>query len=365
MNLPAAGGLMAARRIALITGVTGQDGAYLARFLLDKGYVVHGMRRYEATDDDIARLAGVTGHKHFHLHYGDMTDGGGLFALINAVKPHEIYNLAGLSQVQVSFTVPEYTADADALGTLRLLEAVKTLGLIDRTRVYQASTSEMYGNAPAPQNEDTPFAPRSPYGTAKLFGYWSVRNYRDAYGMHASNGILFNHESPLRGQEFVTRKITRAIAAMAAGGTDKLMLGNLDARRDWGHAQDYVEGMWRILQQDRPGDYVLATGQAHSVREFATAAFTYAGMAVEWRGRGPQECAFDIVTGKMVVQVDPQLYRPAEVNELIGDAARARRVLGWKPRVNFDALVQEMMDHDLNLAGVRMARGTVLAVAAE
>lgn len=356
---------MAARKTALITGVTGQDGAYLARFLLDKGYVVHGMRRYEATDDDTARLRDVIGHRHFHLHYGDMTDGGGLFALVNAVRPHEIYNLAGLSQVQVSFTVPEYTADADALGVLRLLEAVRTLGMAERTRIYQASTSEMYGNAPAPQNEDTPFAPRSPYGTAKLFAYWTVRNYREAYGLHASNGILFNHESPLRGEEFVTRKITRAVAALAAGGTQKLMLGNLDARRDWGHAADYVEGMWRMMQQDRPGDYVLATGRAHSVRDFATAAFTYAGMAVEWRGRGPQECAFDIVTGCMVAQVDPALYRPAEVHELIGDAARARRVLGWVPRTGFEALVREMMDHDLAQAGVHMARESILAVAAE
>lgn len=356
---------MAARKIALITGVTGQDGAYLARFLLDKGYVVHGMRRYEASDDDTARLSGVTEHRHFHLHYGDMTDGGGLFALVNAVKPDEIYNLAGLSQVHVSFTVPEYTADADALGALRLLEAVRTLGLAQKTRVYQASTSEMYGNAPAPQNEDTPFAPRSPYGTAKLFGYWTVRNYRDSYGIHASNGILFNHESPLRGQEFVTRKITRAVAAMAAGGADKLMLGNLDARRDWGHAMDYVEGMWMMLQQERPGDYVLATGQARSVREFATAAFAHAGFTIEWRGRGPQECGFDAATGRMLIQVDPDLYRPAEVHELLGDAARARRVLGWRSRVDFDALVREMVDHDMAGAGVDSTRRNIFAVAAE
>lgn len=356
---------MAAKKSAFITGVTGQDGAYLARFLLDKGYVVHGMRRYEATDDDLHRLKNITGQRHFHLHYGDMTDGGNLFALLNMVKPHEVYNLAGLSQVQVSYTVPEYTADADALGTLRLLEAVRTLGLVEKTRVYQASTSEMFGNAPAPQNENTPFAPCSPYATAKLFGYWTVRNYRDAYGMHASNGILFNHESPLRGQEFVTRKITRAVAAIAAGTQEKMMLGNLAARRDWGHAADYVEGMWKMLQADKPGDYVLATGIAHSVREFVSAAFAYAGIPVEWRGRGPQECAFDAKSGKMRVQVDPQLYRPAEVHELIGDAALARRKLQWEPRIDFETLVAEMMDYDLCQAGVAPARGPTLAVAAE
>jgi GDPmannose 4,6-dehydratase len=322
------------------------------------------MRRYEATDDDLHRLQSVTGHRHFHLHYGDMTDGGNLFALLSATKPHELYNLAGLSQVQVSFTVPEYTADADALGALRLLEAVRTLGLGGKTRIYQASTSEMFGNAPAPQTEDTPFAPCSPYATAKLFAYWTVRNYRDAYGLHASNGILFNHESPLRGQEFVTRKITRAVAAIAAGRQEKLMLGNLSARRDWGHAADYVEGMWRMVQQDKPGDYILATGAARSVREFVTAAFAHAGMPVQWRGRGPQECAFDAASGKMRVQVDPQLYRPAEVHELIGDAARARRVLKWVPQVGFDALVAEMMDYDLVQAGVT-SRGQALAAAAE
>jgi GDPmannose 4,6-dehydratase len=355
---------MAARKIALITGVTGQDGAYLARFLLDKGYVVHGLRRYEASDDT-ARLKSVMDHRHFHLHYGDMTDGGGLFALVNLVKPDEIYNLAGLSQVHVSFTVPEYTADADALGTLRLLEAVRTLGLVSKTRIYQASTSEMYGNAPAPQNEDTPFAPRSPYGTAKLFAYWTMRNYRDAYGMHASNGILFNHESPLRGEEFVTRKITRAVAAIAAGRTEKLMLGNLDARRDWGHAADYVEGMWLMLQQDAPGDFVLATGEAHSVRAFTEAAFMHAGMTIEWRGRGPQECGFEKGTGRMLVQVAPELFRPAEVHALLGDAAKARRMLGWAPRIGFEELVREMMAYDLQQAGVIPPQEAHFAIAAE
>lgn len=355
---------MAARKTALVTGVTGQDGAYLSRFLLDKGYVVHGLRRYEASDDT-ARLKNVMDHRHFHLHYGDMTDGGGLFALVNLVKPDEIYNLAGLSQVHVSFTVPEYTADADALGTLRLLEAVRVLGLTSKTRIYQASTSEMYGNAPAPQNEDTPFAPRSPYGTAKLFAYWTVRNYRDAYGMHASNGILFNHESPLRGEEFVTRKITRAVAGIIAGGADKLMLGNLDARRDWGHAADYVEGMWMMLQRERPDDFVLATGEAHSVREFTQAAFAHAGIEIEWRGRGPQECGFEKGTGRMLVQVDPQLFRPAEVYALLGDAAKARRILGWVPRIGFEELVREMMDNDLQQAGIELPREVDFAVAAE
>lgn len=348
---------MASRKVALVTGITGQDGAYLARFLLDKGYDVHGLRRYDAGDDDLARLGGLAGHRRLHLHYGDMTDGGGLFSLIHAIKPHEIYNLAGLSQVHVSFAVPEYTADADALGVLRLLEAVKGLGLAARTRIYQASTSEMYGNAPAPQNEDTPFAPCSPYGTAKLFAYWTVRNYRDSYGLHASNGILFNHESPLRGQQFVTRKITRAVAAIAAGTQDKLMLGNLDARRDWGHAADFIEGMWLMLQQDKPGDYVLATGECHSVRDFAGAAFAYAGIPVLWRGRGPQECAFDARNGRMLVQVDPQLFRPTDVQELRGDAAKARRVLKWKPRMTFAALVRDMMDADLAAAGVMAADG--------
>lgn len=341
----------APRKRALITGVTGQDGALLAAQLLAKGYEVHGLRRYDAHDDTV-RLKSVLDHKKFHLHYGDMTDGGNLFALLSLLKPDELYNLAGLSHVQVSYTIPEYTADADALGALRLLEGIRTLGLTARTRFYQASTSEMYGNAPAPQNEDTPFAPCSPYATAKLFAYWTTRNYRDNYGLHASNGILFNHESPLRGEEFVTRKITRAVAAIAAGAQDKLFLGNLDARRDWGDAADYVTGMWMMLQQDKPGDYVLATGAAHSVRDFVRAAFACAGMTIVWRGRGPQECGFDAATGIMRVQIDPSLYRAGEVHELIGDARRARTRLGWQPETDFNGLVAAMMRHDLAAAGV-------------
>lgn len=354
---------MATRKTAFITGVTGQDGAYLARFLLAKGYAVHGLRRYEAVDDT-ERLRDVITHRHFHLHYGDMTDGGNLMALLAQIKPHELYNLAGLSHVQVSYTVPEYTADADALGALRLLEGVRILGLAERTRVYQASTSEMFGNTPGPQKEDTPFAPCSPYATAKLYAYWTVRNYRDNYGLHASNGILFNHESPLRGQEFVTRKITRAVAAIAAGGTEKLMLGNLAARRDWGHAADYVEGMWMMLQQPKPDDYVLATGAAHSVRDFVTAAFAHAGIPIQWRGRGPQECAFDARNGRMLVQVDPDLFRPADIHELIGDATKACRVLGWVPRHDFAALVAEMMDHDLRAHGIAVPGPSLAVVAA-
>lgn len=355
---------MASRKIAFITGITGQDGALLASYLLEKNYEVHGLRRYDA-HDDTARLTGIIDHRHFHLHYGDMTDGGNLFALLARIKPHELYNLAGLSQVQVSFTVPEYTADADALGTLRLLEAIRTLDLAARTRFYQASTSEMFGNAPAPQNENTPFSPCSPYATAKLFGYWSTRNYRDNFGLHASNGILFNHESPLRGQEFVTRKITRAIAAICAGKQEKLMLGNLDARRDWGHAADYVEGMWLMLQQDKPGDYVLATGAAHSVREFVTAAFACAGIQIAWRGHGPQECGFDAHSGKMRIQIDPQFFRPSEIHELIGDSTRARQMLGWQPKTDFMDLVREMTLYDLQQAGVTIPHADSFAVAAE
>lgn len=345
---------MALRKRALITGITGQDGALLAAFLLDKGYEVHGLRRYEAVDDT-RRIAHIMGHPSLSLHYGDLSDGGCLWRLLSEIRPDEVYNLAAMSHVKVSFEVPENTADANALGTLRLLEAIRGLGLGDATRFYQASSSEMFGNAPAPQNEDTPFAPRSPYAAAKLYAYWITRTYRESYGLHASNGILFNHESPVRGEEFVTRKITMAAAAIEAGVQDVLSLGNLDSRRDWGHARDYVEGMWAMLQQPRPGDYVLATGEAHSVRAFVETAFACAGMDIVWSGKYLDEKGIDRRTGRIVVNIDPQFFRPLEVNELIGDAAKARRVLGWTPKTDFRALVREMVEADRReLAAGRM-----------
>ncbi len=329
-------------KTALITGITGQDGAVLAQFLLDKGYAVHGLRLYSATSDT-QRLDSLRQSPHFHLHYGDLTDGGNLQRLIAQIQPDEVYNLAAQSHVKVSFAVPEATAQINALGTLRLLEAVRDRDI----RFYQASSSEMFGSAPAPQNEDTPFAPCSPYASSKLYAYWLVRNYRDAYGLHASNGILFNHESPLRGEEFVTRKISLTVAAIVTGQAACLMVGNLDARRDWGHARDYVEGMWLMLQQDVPGDYVLATGRAYSVREFITAAFGCAGVNIVWRGEGLDEKAFDVASGKMLVAVDPQFFRPNEVHELVGDAAKAREALGWQPRTTFRGLIEEMVAADL------------------
>jgi GDPmannose 4,6-dehydratase len=337
---------------ALITGVTGQDGAYLAELLLEKGYEVHGLKR-RASSFNTGRVDHLYQDPHeanvrFRLHHGDMTDGSNLIRIVQEVRPHEIYNLAAQSHVQVSFETPEYTANADALGTLRLLEAIRILGLEEETRFYQASTSELYGEAAeSPQRETTPFRPRSPYAAAKLYAYWMTVNYREAYGLHASNGILFNHESPIRGETFVTRKISRGAAAIALGLQDRLWLGNLDARRDWGHARDYVEGMWAMLQQARPDDYVLATGETHTVRSFAGRAFAAAGMPLEWRGEGLSEKGVDARTGAVRVEVDPKYFRPTEVDLLIGDAAKARARLGWRPRSGMAALVEEMVATDL------------------
>jgi GDPmannose 4,6-dehydratase len=337
-------------KTALITGATGQDGAYLADLLLQKGYLVHGTKR-RSSSFNTSRVEHLYQDPHeqdlrFILHYADLTDATNLIRIIQEVQPDEIYNLAAQSHVQVSFETPEYTANSDALGTLRILEALRILGLADKTRFYQASTSELYGNSPPPQNEDTPFYPRSPYAAAKLYAYWITVNYREAYGLHASNGILFNHEGPTRGETFVTRKITRAVAAIEAGFQERLYIGNLDAKRDWGHARDYVDGMWRILQQDAPGDYVLATGEAHTVRAFVEKAFAATDVQIDWEGSGAQEVGRDARTGRVVVEVDPRYFRPTEVNHLEGDASRARQALGWKPRYSFDDLVREMIDSD-------------------
>ena len=339
-------------RVALITGVTGQDGAYLAELLLSKGYIVHGIKR-RSSSFNTERVDHLYHDPHesnvrFTLHYGDMTDSTNLIRIIQETKPTEIYNLAAQSHVQVSFETPEYTANADALGTLRMLEAIRILGLQARVRFYQASTSEMYGLAQeTPQRETTPFYPRSPYGVAKLYGYWITVNYREAYGMHASNGILFNHEGPTRGETFVTRKITRAVASIKLGLQDKLYLGNLDARRDWGHARDYAEGMWLILQQDKPDDYVLATGESHSVREFTEKAFAEIGRTIKWQGSDAEEKGIDAKTGQVLVEIDPRYYRPTEVDALVGDPSKARKRLGWRHKVGFDALVREMVAADL------------------
>ncbi|MCH5219844.1 MAG: GDP-mannose 4,6-dehydratase [Muribaculaceae bacterium] len=344
---------------ALITGITGQDGSYLAEFLLSKGYQVHGiMRRSSSFNtgriehlylDDWVRDMHTA--RRIQLHWGDMTDSSSLVRIIGQVKPDEIYNLAAQSHVKVSFDVPEYTADVDAMGTLRLLEAVRILGREKTTRIYQASTSELYGKvAEIPQTESTPFHPRSPYGVAKLYAYWIVKNYRESYGMFAANGILFNHESERRGETFVTRKITLAAARIAAGRQDKLYLGNLDALRDWGYAPDYVECMWLILQQPEPDDFVIATGECHSVREFATKAFSVAGIELDWQGSGVDEKGIDKATGKVVVEVDPRFFRPAEVDQLLGNPAKAKASLGWNPRkTSFDTLVRRMVESDMRL----------------
>jgi len=341
-------------KVALITGITGQDGAYLAEFLLGKGYDVHGIKRRASlfnTDriDRLYRDPHEPGPK-ITLHYGDMTDASALLRVIQRVQPDEIYNLAAQSHVHVSFEEPEYTSNSDALGPLRVLEAIRILGLGNKTRFYQASTSELYGKAQqSPQNEATPFYPRSPYGVAKLYGYWITVNYREAYGMFACNGILFNHESPTRGETFVTRKITRGLARIKLGMQRRLYLGNLEAKRDWGHARDYVEAQWLILQQERPDDFVIATGEQHSVRQFLQAAAEAIDFPLTWRGEGAHTKAFD-ARGECVVEVDPRYFRPAEVDSLVGDASKARAKLGWRPRVDFASLVAEMAQSDLEEA---------------
>jgi len=339
-------------KVAFITGVTGQDGAYLSRLLLEKGYTVHGMKR-RSSSFNTGRIEDIyedphMEHQRFHLHYGDLTDSTNLIRIVQEVQPDEIYNLAAQSHVQVSFETPEYTANADAIGTLRLLEAIRILGLESKTRFYQASTSELYGLVQeVPQRETTPFYPRSPYGVAKLYGYWIVVNYREAYGIHASNGILFNHESPLRGETFVTRKITRAAAAIALGRQDRLFLGNLDAKRDWGHAREYVRGMWMMMQQDEPDDYVLATGETTEVREFVRWAFEDAGVPITFSGSGVDEKAHCQKTGKILVEIDPRYFRPTEVDLLIGDPAKARLKLGWTHETSARELAREMVLADL------------------
>ena len=339
---------------ALITGITGQDGSYLAELLLDKGYEVHGIVRRHSTicTERIDHLFyDEKLEDRFFLHYGDLTDSCNLSALITSVQPDEVYNLAAQSHVAVSFEVPEYTAETTALGTIRLLDVIRQSGLA--RKFYQASTSELFGGLPgtAPQNEETPFYPKSPYGVAKLYGYWIVKNYREAYNMFACNGILFNHESPRRGETFVTRKITIAVAKILAGKQEKLSLGNLDAKRDWGYAGDYVDGMWRMLQQEKPDDYVLATNETHTVREFAEAAFAEAGIGIEWRGKGVEEKGYCQKTGKLLVDINPRYFRPAEVDLLWGNAAKAEKELGWKPRVAFKELVSMMVKADIEKYG--------------
>jgi len=337
---------------ALITGITGQDGAYLAELLLSKGYEVHGIKRRSSlfnTGRIDHLIHDIHSNKNnFHLHYGDLTDATNLIRIIQEVQPDEIYNLAAQSHVKVSFETPEYTANSDGLGTLRLLEAIRILGLTEKTRIYQASTSELYGQVQeTPQKETTPFYPRSPYGVAKLYAFWITKNYREAYNMFAVNGILFNHESPLRGETFVSRKITRAAASIKLGKQEKLFLGNIDAQRDWGHAKDYVEGMWRILQHDTPDDFVLATGELHSVREFVEKSFGLLGYDIYWEGKAEDEKGIDRNTGKVLIEIDPYYYRPTEVELLLGDATKAKELLGWTPTYTFDMLVKEMVEADL------------------
>jgi|DewCreStandDraft_4_1066084.scaffolds.fasta_scaffold00053_95 GDPmannose 4,6-dehydratase len=338
-------------RKALITGITGQDGAYLAELLLAKGYEVHGIKRRSSSFNtgriDHLYVDPHTAGARFKLHYGDLTDATNLIRIVQEVQPDEIYNLAAQSHVKVSFETAEYTANADGIGTLRLLEAIRILGLEKKTRFYQASTSELYGASPPPQNEETPFRPQSPYATAKLYAYWITRNYREGYGLFAANGILFNHESPIRGETFVTRKVTRGVAAIALGLQERLWVGNLEAKRDWGHARDYVEGMWRILQYPVPDDWVLATGEAHTVRELLELAFAQVGIALVWRGSGVEEKGLDDRTGRVLVEIDPRYFRPLEVHHLLGDPTKARTRLGWRHRVSFRDLVAEMVKADL------------------
>jgi GDPmannose 4,6-dehydratase len=340
---------------ALITGITGQDGAYLTELLLAKGYEVHGIKRrssmFNTQRIDKFYEDPHQSHLRLKLHFGDLTDATNLIRVVQEVQPDEIYNLGAQSHVQVSFETPEYTANSDAVGPLRLLEALRILGMTERVRFYQASTSELYGKVQAvPQNETTPFYPRSPYAAAKLYAYWITVNYREAYGMHASNGILFNHESPLRGETFVTRKITRAVAAITVGRQDKLWLGNINARRDWGHARDYVEGMWRIVQQQKPDDYVLATGVTETVRRFVELAFAETGVTIAWQGKDIDEKGLDVKSGRVLVEIDPRYFRPTEVDLLIGDASKAERELGWKPTTTLQQLVAEMVATDLAAA---------------
>ena len=325
---------------ALITGITGQDGSYLAELLLEKGYEVHGIIR-RSSSINTARIDHI--YQNIKLHYGDLTDSTNIVRVIQLVQPDEIYNLGAQSHVKVSFEMPEYTADVDAMGTLRVLEAVRLLGMEDRVRIYQASTSELYGLVQeTPQKETTPFYPRSPYGVAKLYGYWITKNYREAYGMYACTGILFNHESPRRGETFVTRKITQALSRISVGLQDCLYLGNLNAKRDWGHAKDFVEAMWLMLQQDEPDDYVIATGTQYSVKDFVEEAAPYFGMQITWRGEGLDEIGYDIFSGKEVVRVNPKYFRPAEVETLLGDATKAKEKLGWIPKISFKQLVEDM-----------------------
>jgi GDPmannose 4,6-dehydratase len=347
--------------VALITGVTGQDGAYLARLLLAKGYIVHGIKRRSSSFNtervDDLYLDPHEQETRFFLHYGDLTDATNLIRIVQEIGPTEIYNLAAQSHVAVSFETPEYTANADALGTLRLLEAIRILGLKDQVRFYQASTSELYGKVQeVPQRETTPFYPRSPYAAAKLYAYWITVNYREAYDLHASNGILFNHEGPMRGETFVTRKITRAVAAIELGLQERLYLGNLNAKRDWGHARDFVEGMWRIVQQPSADDYVLATGEIHSVREFVELSFAKTGHHIVWRGTGTDEVGVDEKSGIELVRVDPRYYRPTEVDELLGDPSKARAKLGWVHKTKFTDLVAEMVESDLKAVAKEKGR---------
>jgi len=343
------------KKVALITGITGQDGAYLADLLLKKDYLVHGIKRrsssFNTTRIDHLYQDPHIDKRNFVLHHGDLTDSTNMIRIIQEVQPDEIYNLAAQSHVMVSFETPEYTANADALGTLRILEAIRLLGLSDKTRFYQASTSELYGMVQeVPQNEKTPFYPRSPYGVAKLYAYWITVNYREAYNIFACNGILFNHESPIRGETFVTRKITRAAARISLGVQERLYLGNLDSKRDWGHADDYVEGMWRIMQHDKPDDFVLATGISTSIRDFTTQAFSEAGISLEWSGSGVDEVGKNAQTGKLLVSVDPTYFRPTEVDLLIGDATKAKEKLGWSPTCDLKQLISEMISSDLEEA---------------
>ena len=329
-------------KTALITGITGQDGSYLAELLIEKGYMVHGIVR-RASLINTHRIDHIFDHPQMKLHYGDLTDAGNLVHVIQKCKPDEIYNLAAQNHVKVSFELPEYTGNVDGLGTLRILEAVRILEMEDKVRIYQASTSELYGLVQeVPQKETTPFYPRSPYGVAKLYAYWITKNYRESYGMYACTGILFNHESPRRGETFVTRKITRGLSKISCGLQDVLYLGNLNAKRDWGHAKDYAEAMWLMLQQDSPEDYVIATGQQYSVREFVEKSADYFGMDIEWQGEGLEEIGIDKSTGRVVIRVDDKYFRPAEVESLLGDATKAKEQLGWEPKISFDELVEDM-----------------------